>query len=296
MSEHPFDQMHVAATIARLQGVIERRAIRQQDLVTAVGIEKTKLSKWLNKKVGWSAIGAEDYRRLLDYVEAHKIFDADDLDLPDHILLKEMAFHGLLRFFDVDMQLLKVARDKLVGHYVSFRYSYYAAPHILKGHFQISYDEETRALKTEDLYRIPKGKLGTDSAEINFRRLGYIWPLKMDMYMVIAEKVDRKDVQIIYLNKPLNAAAVEGSRFSGAWGSRGSGGYGGDGTVQSIEGVLMDWQGPDFYMTKIFLQKVDERPKEDDICLLTQKEAPPLVLAKLTESFMGPHKSLRAYK
>jgi transcriptional regulator with XRE-family HTH domain len=279
-ADHPYDRTRVEYAIDRIQTAVRQKSIRQQEIASALNIEKTKLSRWLNRKVGWAAIGKDTYLRLMDYVEKRNILSRGLYALPEEQQLRNMTFHGMANFFGIDQREISIARKKLVGHYISYRYSYYAAPHILRGYLRISFDEDTQSLRTSDHYRIPQSHLGPDSAEINFRRHGYVWPTKLDMYMVIAEKVEKKDIQVMYLNKSL-LNSHQPTR---------------EDDIQAIEGVLLDWQGPDFYMTKVFLQKVNKPPPDKMLTLMTDKETPSLVLKKLQEPFMGPHKYLRAYK
>ena len=69
-----FDQVNVRDTIQRLNGCVERRQVRQQEIASATEIEKTKLSRWLNEKSNWSSIGDENYGRILDFISEKNLF------------------------------------------------------------------------------------------------------------------------------------------------------------------------------------------------------------------------------
>lgn len=279
LHHYEFDEAAVRASIVRIRNVVERGVIKQRDIVQHARIDKSRLSRWLSGETSWSAIKVDGYRRIMTYLENARILSPNLSTIPPNIILEEVAFHGMSRFLDIQASDVEDARKKLVGHYATYRYSYYAAPNILKGHLEIYYNEKTHALQTLDHYLIPSGSIGDDGQEIRFVRRGYIWPIKYDMWMMVAEKVERKEIQIIYLNKPLSTTP------------------GGPGEVIiSIEGVLMDWQGPDFYMTKIFLQKLKGPPQENSACLVSERELNEVIASKLHESFTGPHKYLRAYR
>lgn len=277
--QHEFDEAAVRLSIARIRNVIERQVLKQRDIVNGAQIDKSRLSRWLSGDASWSSIKADAYRRIMTYLETERILSPELSTLPSDILLEEIAFHGMSRFLDVKGADMEKARRKLVGHYATHRYSYYAAPNILRGHLEVYFNEKTQALQTLDHYFIPADSMGAGTHEIRFVRRGYIWPIKDDLWMMAAEKVERKEIQIIYLNKPLSTTP------------------GGPGeTIISIEGVIMDWQGPDFYMTKIFLQKLKNAPAENFAGLVPEKELPDVVASKLHEAFTGPHKYLRAYR
>ncbi|MBS0242864.1 MAG: hypothetical protein JSS20_11860 [Proteobacteria bacterium] len=175
--------------------------------------------------------------------------------------------------------MIDQAREALVGHYAGWRYSYFAPPDILQGSLDISYDEHSHALKTSEHFRVPAGAMGDGSKEINFMRVGYIWPTQHNMYVMLSQKVEHRDIQVAYLNKSLlNAITLE------------------RGSMHTIEGVVGDWQGPDFYFTKLVLHKLTKPMPDADIGLKTEREVPNAILAKLKERFIGPHNFLRVYK
>ena len=278
-SSRSFDSINVRETLSRLRSAIERRDIRQQEISERSGIEKSKLSRWLNEKTAWASIGSANYLKLLDFIDERNLFARPSYVRPEAADLADIAFHGMATFFGVEPDLIDFARENLVGYYVGYRYSYFAPPDILKGALEITYDQQTHALKTLEHFRVPAGALGAESAEINFIRQGYIWPTKLNMFVMISEKVGRKDFQVCYLNKSLlNAMTLDQE------------------LMHTIEGVLLDWQGPDFYMTKVFLQKLTKPLPLAEIGLKTEKEVVPSVLAKLKDRFRGPHYYLRTYK
>ena len=278
-SSHSFDSINVRDTLSRLQRALEAREIRQQDIAEGTGIEKSKLSRWLNGKSAWASIGSENYVRIIDFIEDRNLFARPSYVRPEAADLADIAFHGMATFFGVEAARIDEARDNLVGYYVGHRYSYFAPPDILKGALEISYDQKTNALKTLEHYRVPAGALGEESAEINFMRQGYIWPTQLNMYVMISEKIGKKDFQVSYLNKPLLSAMTLDKE-----------------SMNTIEGVLLDWQGPDFYMTKVFLQKLAKPLPTSEIGLRTDKQVVPSILAKLNDRFLGPHHYLRTYK
>ena len=166
-----------------------------------------------------------------------------------------------------------------MGTYLGWRHSYYAPPHILKGKMDIVYEEDSHCLRTYEHFRVPAGVMGEDSGEINFQRIGYIWPTRHNTYVMFSQKPGQKDIQIAFLNKSLvNAKTLD------------------IGSMETIEGVLLDWQWPDFYMTKLFMQKRSKPLPEAEIGLKTKEEVPGPVLIKLQERFRGPNPFLRVYK
>lgn len=274
-----FDHVNVRDTIQRLNGCLERGQLRQQEISSATEIEKTKLSRWLNQKSSWSSIGDDNYGRILDLISEKNLFAQAGYERPEAAALKDMAFHGMGMFLGLDASAIDKAREDLVGTYLGWRYSYYAPPDILKGKMDILYEEDSHCLRTFEHFRVPAGVMGEDSEEINFQRIGYIWPTRQNTYVMFSEKVDHQDMQIAFLNKSLvNAKTLE------------------KGSMQTIEGVLFDWQGPDCYMTKLFLQKRTKPLPSAEIGLKTEAEVPKPVVAKLKERFRGPHPFLRVYK
>lgn len=274
-----FDQVNVRDTITRLNGCVSRRQVKQQEIAEATEIEKTKLSRWLNERSSWSSIGEDNYGRILDLITDRNLFSRAGYERPETAALKDMAFHAMTVFLGLDAGLIDKAREELVGTYIGWRHSYYAPPDILKGKMDIDYDENNHCLRTLEHYRVPAGAMGENSEHTNFQRIGYIWPTRYNMYLMISEKLDHKDMQIAFLNKSLvNAQTLE------------------KGAMNAVEGVVLDWQGPDFYMTKIFLQKLSKPLPDAEIGLKTEKEVPNPILAKLKERFIGPHHFLRVYK
>lgn len=274
-----FDHASVRDTIRRLKACIDRRHVRQQEIATAIGIEKSRLSRWLNEHSGWSSIGRDNYARLLDFIAERKLFAGASYDRPEAAGIADIPFHGMVTFLGCDASAIDLARESLVGHYAGWRYSYFAPPDILKGALEILYDADSHALKTIEHFRVPADAMGEGSAEINFKRQGYIWPTQHNMYLMMSEKIGHRDIQVAYLNKSLHSALTLGSN-----------------AMHTIEGVVVDWQGPDFYMTKIVLHKLERALPLSEIGLRTEREVPNPVLAKLKERFMGPHHFLRVYR
>jgi hypothetical protein len=279
---HPsrtFDEINVPETIRRLNVCLDRGQVKQKDMVDATSIEKSKLSRWLSGHSSWSSIQEENYVKILDFIADRRLFVHASYEWPQEAALADMAFHSLARFLGLDAGAIDRAHDNLVGHYLGWRHSYFAPPHILKGAMDIVYDEQTRALRTFEHYRLPAGAMGEKSEEINFKRIGYIWPTRRNMYVMISQKSDHQDLQIAFLNKSFfNAMTLE------------------KGSMHTIEGIVLDWQGPEFYMTKLFLQKLAKPLPAAEISLKTKEEVPSPVLLKLQERFKGPNPFLRAYK
>lgn len=274
-----YDHVNVRDTISRLNACLERRQIRQQEIADATDIEKTKLSRWLNEISGWSSIGEDNYGRILDFISDRNLFSHAGYERPEAAALKDIAFHGMAVFFGLEAEGVDAAREDLVGTYIGWRYSYFAPPHILKGKVDIVYDEDSHALKTYEHFRVPAGIMGEDSGEIDFKREGYIWPTRHNMYVMISQKVKHRDIQIVFLNKSLVHATTLDK-----------------GAMETVEGCVLDWQGPDGYWGKLFLQK-RRRPLPDaEIGLKAKEEVPSPILAKLMERFRGPHPFLRVYK
>lgn len=274
-----YEPATVRETISRLRMLLEHRAIAQKEIVDATGIEKTRFSRWINGHTSWSAIGPSDYRKVIDFIAQRSLFVDQIYQTPELPGIEALAFHGMAKFFKVNQSHIESARKRLVGHYDCYRHSYYAAPDLLRGSLEILYDEENHCLKTIELNRIPKGILGADGRDIEFRREGFIWPTHLNMLMVISEKVQGRDIQVMYINRSLmNAISSE------------------DAEIQTAEGVVLDWQGRDFYMTKIFLQKRSLPLPDENIGVLKEKDVPRPILSKLQEPFTGPHDFLKVYK
>lgn len=275
----PFDPISVRDAILRIRGLIERKQIKQQAIVEAAKIEKSKLSRWLNERSSWSSIGAENYGRILEFLGSEGLFDSGSYARPEEALMHDMAFHSMAMFFGGDQQVVEATRQSLEGHYVGWRYSLFVPPDILKGRVDIRYDETTHALKTYEHFRVPAGLLGSESPEINFKRDGYIWPTAQNMFQMISKKVGYRDIQVAYFNKSLVDISAPGR-----------------GKVHTIEGVVTDWQSSEFYMTKFLLQRLAKPLADDEIGVRSEKDVPAAVLAKLKERFRGPHYFLRVYK
>ena len=274
-----YEPTAVRETITRLRTLLADRMIAQKQIVDATGIEKTRFSRWINGHTSWRAIGRSDYEKLIDYMDRQNLF-AEIVHKPrDFPSMEALAFHGMANFFKVGDADIARARRKLVGHYEGYRFSYYAAPDILLGSMEISYDAEAHCLKSVEHYRIPEKTLGHDCPEINFRRDGFIWPTRLNMFMMISEKTKGNDIQVMYINKALmNAISSD------------------EGDMSAAEGIVLDWQGQDFYMTKIFLRKRHTPLPVSDIRLLRESEVPGPILSKLKEPFAGPHNFLKVYK
>lgn len=274
-----YDDVNVNDTIRRLNACVKQRQIKQQEIAEAANLEKSKLSRWLNGRSSWSSIGEQNYGRILDVVADRNLFSQSGYERPVAAKLQDIAFHGMAMFLGLGAGDIDDARENLVGTYLGWRHSYYAPPDILMGKVDIVYEEDSHCLRTYEHFCVPAGVMGENSNKIDFKRVGYIWPTRHNMYVMISEKVGHRDIQIAFLNKSLVHAKTLDK-----------------GAMETVEGIVLDWQGPDAYLTKLFLQKRSKPLPESEIGLKTEKDVPKPVLAKLQERFQGPHLFLRVYK
>lgn len=274
-----FDPISVQRAIVRLSEGLQRRLVTQSEICKQVRIEKSKFSRWINRKSSWASIGEEKYHALMDFIENSNLFQRVGYVQPRFSNAPDIPFFGVAELLRIRTDDISMARDKLVGHYASYRYSHFAPPNVVCGALEIQDSSDTHALRTSELVRIPKEILGPGSSELEIRTQGYIWPTRNNMFVVFSEKNGSASFQTIYLNKQLNDSQP----------NKGVG-------LHYLEGIIVEWQEADCFVSKIFLQKIKSKLPDENIGILKERDVSEPILARLKERFTGPHNYLRAYK
>lgn len=175
------------------------------------------------------------------------------------------AFEAISNFLEFDIDLLFERRANVEGDYVVYRYSMLAPGHILKGSLNIKYDNLSKALKTQELYRIPTALLTEEEAKPNiesleldggdfrFPRNGYFFARGENDYILISKKpyVRPVQVQTIYFDDVHGVSQSPERR-----------------KLTLMYGRLSDWHGRNFYSTRVVAVRRSEPLNENEITAL----------------------------
>jgi hypothetical protein len=209
--------------------------------------------RWLNH--GTKVLGEPRYRSLLAFVAETGIIEPEDYD---------KVYTGISNFLGYHPDDPMRDYSNFIGHYIIHRYSLLAAGYILQGRLTITYDEQRKAFRTEELYRIqaeiltrikseqPDQKNSTPqphATTLNFPRSGYFFARSPNSYVMIS----RKDAK-----HPHEPAELQTIYFDNIFGS---------GAPELMRGYLSDWHQKSFYSTRVVAHKVRDSVPDD--CILT---------------------------